>query len=155
MNNDAKGLTFLTLSLLFLWLVFDDFVGKKRLSKLAQMMTPDLSMPDPIRDKVDKVIDDTKENVKKDTQDIKKDTKNAVKDTKKSFDDLLTGKEIKKDWYDFTDWWDKLGVDKVKKDAAKDVENVWDEIGKAVNDTKKSAGDMWDDVTSSVKGWFK
>jgi len=40
-----KGLMFLTLALVFLWLVFDDFVGKKRLSSLAQSLTPDLSLP--------------------------------------------------------------------------------------------------------------
>ncbi|MFO6953340.1 hypothetical protein [Bacillus cereus] len=45
MNNDAKGLTFLTLSIIFLWLVFDDLVGKKRLSRVAKMIAPDLNVP--------------------------------------------------------------------------------------------------------------
>ncbi|MED1170187.1 cytoplasmic protein, partial [Bacillus paranthracis] len=78
MNNDAKGLTFLTLSLLFLWLVFDDFVGKKRLSKLAQMMTPDLSMPSP-GEVAEKVVDGAKESVKETTKNTREAQKEADK----------------------------------------------------------------------------
>lgn len=39
MNTD-RGLLFLILSLTSIWLVFDDFFGGKRLSNLANMLTP-------------------------------------------------------------------------------------------------------------------
>lgn len=155
-----RGLTFFTLALLLIWLVFDDLFGEKKfLSKLAKAMTPNLSFPDPVRDMVDKTIDDTKENVKKDVSDTKKDTSNAIKDTKKSFDDFINGgfqKEMKKDTKDFMDWAkDFTKPDKMKKRADNDFQDIWDELAKSLEDTKKSANDMWDDVTSSVKGWFK
>ncbi|AGT13374.1 putative DNA delivery protein [Bacillus phage Wip1] len=155
-----RGLTFFTLALLLIWLVFDDLFGEKKyLSKLAGAMTPNLSLPDPARDAVDKVVEDTKENAKKDVTDIKKDTKDAVKDTKKSFDDFINGgfeKEMKKDVNDFKDWTKDLpNPDKMKEKANNDFKAIWDEVSKALEDTKKSANDMWDDVTSSVKGWFK
>ncbi|HDR7311503.1 TPA: hypothetical protein QCX08_004011 [Bacillus cytotoxicus] len=155
-----RGLTFFTLALLLIWLVFDDLFGEKKyLSKLAGAMTPNLSLPDPARDMVDKAVEDTKENAKKDVKDIKKDTKDAVKDTKKSFDDFINGgfeKEMKKDFEDFKNWGKDLpNPDKMKEKVNNDFKSIWDEVSKALEDTKKSANDMWDDVTSSVKGWFK
>lgn len=155
-----RGLTFFTLALLLIWLVFDDLFGnKKYLSKLAGAMTPNLSLPDPVRDMVDKTVEDTKENVKKDVADTKKDTKDAINDTKKSWDDFINGgfeKEMKKDAKDFKDWMKDLpNPDKMKEKTNKDFKDIWDEINKSIEDTKKSANDMWNDVTSSVKGWFK
>ncbi|QWG70199.1 hypothetical protein EXW32_27815 (plasmid) [Bacillus mycoides] len=153
-----RGLTFFTLALLLIWLVFDDLFGEKKfLSKLAQAMTPNLSA-DPVRDLMDKTVEDTKENVKKDVTDTKKETKKAVDDTKKSFDDFINGgfeKEMKKDVNDFKDWTKDLGDGgKMKEKVNNDFKSIWDEIQKSLEDTKKSANDLWDDVTSSVKGWF-
>lgn len=40
-----KGLLFLTFALICFWLIFDDFMGKKRLSTFASKMTPQFSTP--------------------------------------------------------------------------------------------------------------
>ncbi|MGG1343874.1 hypothetical protein ABE244_25620 [Bacillus toyonensis] len=81
-----KGLTFLTLSLVFLWLVFDDFVGKKRLSNLATMMTPDLSVPIPfekeLKEAQQKGIEKSKEQVSE-LEKQKKDDKKKKEEVKK------------------------------------------------------------------------
>lgn len=37
-----KGLLFFTLAAACFWLIFDDLTGKKRLSNIALMLTPDL-----------------------------------------------------------------------------------------------------------------
>jgi hypothetical protein len=37
-----KGLLFLTLAMLCLWLILDEFFGNSKLSALAQRMTPDV-----------------------------------------------------------------------------------------------------------------
>ena len=66
--ND-KGLLFFTLSLLCFWLVADDLVGKKRLSNIAGMLTPniDLGLPElPSKEDVKKAAEEaTKETAKK------------------------------------------------------------------------------------------
>lgn len=137
MNNDAKGLTFLTLSLLFLWLVFDDFVGKKRISKLAQMMTPDLNMPS-VGDVANKVADEAKESVKETV----KDTREAQKEADKKVTDGLL-----KTPKDATD----KQKDTIKK--LKEAEKKRKETG-AYKD-KGWLGYSWEDLVNDVKGWFK
>ncbi|EOQ01055.1 hypothetical protein [Bacillus cereus] len=137
MNNDAKGLTFLTLSLLFLWLVFDDFVGKKRISKLAQMMTPDLNMPS-VGDVANKVADEAKESVKETV----KDTREAQKEADKKVTDGL------------------LKTPKDATDKQKDTINKLKEAEKKRKETgaykdKGWLGYSWEDLVNDVKGWFK
>lgn len=140
MNNDAKGLTFLTLSLLFLWLVFDDFVGKKRLSKLAQMMTPDLSLPS-AGEVAEKVVDGAKESVKETV----KDTRDAQKEADKKVTDGLL-----KTPKDATDK-QKETIDKLKEAEKKRKETgAWKDRGA----WGYSWDDLWNDTWGRVKGWF-
>jgi hypothetical protein len=58
-----KGLLFFTLALVCFWLVFDDLVGKKRLSNIAQMLTPDFpGIGEVIKDKAkEATADEAKE----------------------------------------------------------------------------------------------
>ncbi|HDR7881780.1 TPA: cytoplasmic protein [Bacillus cytotoxicus] len=141
MNNDAKGLTFLTLSLLFLWLVFDDFVGKKRLSKLAQMMTPDLSLPS-AGEVAEKVVDGAKEYVKetvKDTRDAQKEADKKVTDGLLKTPKDATGKQ--------KDTIEKLKeADKKRKETGAYKDKGW--LG-------YSWEDLFEDTWGTVKGWFK
>jgi hypothetical protein len=62
-----KGLFFLILALTCLWLVFDEFVGSKRISKLAGYMTPSMGglfkQPEPY-------TPEEKEEVNKDAKDV-------------------------------------------------------------------------------------
>lgn len=65
-----KGLLFLTLAMLCLWLILDEFFGTNKISALAQRMTPDI--PDiwdapPLIDvtQADKNRNEAKENVDK------------------------------------------------------------------------------------------
>lgn len=95
-----KGLTFLTLSLVFLWLVFDDFVGKKRLSNLATMMTPDLSLPVP------QVVQDAKEQLDKAQQKgLEKDKKATSELEQQKKDDKKKSEDVKKNgWSELFDF---------------------------------------------------
>ncbi|WP_144597568.1 MULTISPECIES: cytoplasmic protein [Bacillus] len=141
MNNDAKGLTFLTLSLLFLWLVFDDFVGKKRLSKLAQMMTPDLSLPS-AGEVAEKVVDGAKESVKE----TAKDTREAQKKADDKVSDAIYNPKIPVS--DKTkDTLNKLKEkDKERKEIGAYKDKGW--LG-------YSWEDLFEDTWGTVKGWFK
>jgi len=88
--ND-KGLLFFTLSLLCFWLVADDLVGKKRLSNIAGMLTPDLpSVGDMISDKAGELADAAKDKV----EDA---TKETAKDLNKKAPDVFFDPNDKKD----------------------------------------------------------
>lgn len=82
--ND-KGLLFFTLSLLCFWLVADDLVGKKRLSNIAGMLTPDLGLPS---------MDDLKDKAKDAVEDA---TKETAKDLNKKAPDIFFDPNDKKD----------------------------------------------------------
>ncbi|MCQ6337871.1 MULTISPECIES: cytoplasmic protein [Bacillus cereus group] len=143
MNNDAKGLTFLTLSLLFLWLVFDDFVGKKRLSKLAQMMTPDLSMPS-AGEVAEKVVDGAKESVKETT----KNTREAQKEADKKAGEILFEKPAK----NAKDPKTKEVLERLSEQSKKRAQtNAYKDKGWL----GYSWEDLFEDTWGTVKGWFK
>ena len=52
MDNDARGLLFFILGFTSIWLVFDNFFGKKYVSNLAALLTPQLGglTPPPLND---------------------------------------------------------------------------------------------------------
>lgn len=140
MSNDAKGLTFLTLSLLFLWLVFDDFVGKKRLSNLAKMMTPDINMPS-AGEIAEKVVDTATDSVKETVDD----TRDSQKKADDKVSDVMHKPPIKTS-------------DKTKEtlDKLKEADKKRKEVG-AYKDKgwlNYSWEDLWDDTWGRVKGWF-
>ncbi|MCU5087555.1 cytoplasmic protein [Bacillus cereus] len=138
MNNEAKGLTFLTLSLIFLWLVFDDFVGKKRISKLAGMMTPDLSMPS-VGEVTDKVVEGAKESVKE----TAKDTRESQKKADNKLEDIMYDPLIKNE----KDPKKKEKLEKLKENSKKRSEtNAYKDRG--------WLGYSWEDLFNDIKGWF-
>lgn len=60
-----KGLFFFTLSAICAYFIYDDFFGKKRVSHLALLMTPDLD--EPLEAVKDKVIKESVETVQENT----------------------------------------------------------------------------------------
>lgn len=131
-----RGLTFFTLALLLIWLVFDDLFGEKKyLSKLAQAMTPNLPT---LGDMGQAVVDGTVESVKetaKDTRESQKEADNKVKDT-------ILNPPIKVDK-------DTQNVlDKIKENEKKR-----EQVG-AYKD-KGAIGYSWEDLFNDIKGWFK
>lgn len=133
-----RGLTFFTLALLLIWLVFDDLFGEKKfLSKLAQAMTPNLPS---LGDMGQAVVDTATESVKETT----KDTRDAQKKADDKVNDGLFDKVIKNE------------KDPKKKDTLeklKEAEKKRKETG-AFKD-KGSWGYSWEDLFSDIKGWFK
>ncbi|MES5883188.1 cytoplasmic protein [Bacillus cereus group sp. MG21] len=131
-----RGLTFFTLALLLIWLVFDDLFGEKKfLSKLAQAMTPNLPT---LGDIGTAVVDGTVESVKETT----KDTREAQKEADKKVKDTILDPPIK--------------VDKGTKDTLekiKENEKKREEIG-AYKD-KGWLNYSWEDLVDDIKGWFK
>jgi hypothetical protein len=139
-NNDAKGLTFLTLSIIFLWLVFDDLVGKKRLSRVAKMIAPDLNVPslgDIASDVTEKVVDGAKESVKE----TAKDTREAQKKADDKVADVLYKPPFK---------------------VSNKTKETLDRLHKNSTNSKKVSaykdrgwlGYSWEDLWNDVKGWF-
>lgn len=89
MNVNDKGLLFFTLSLLCFWLVADDLVGKKRLSNIAGMLTPNLpSVGDMAKDAVEDATKETAKDLNEKAPDVffdphdKKDKEKAKKSAK-------------------------------------------------------------------------
>lgn len=71
MNINDKGLLFFTLSLLCFWLVADDLVGKKRLSNIASMLTPNLpSVGGMVSDAVEDATKETAKDLNKAAPDV-------------------------------------------------------------------------------------
>lgn len=131
-----RGLTFFTLALLLIWLVFDDLFGEKKfLSKLAQAMTPNLPS---LGDMGQAVVDTATESVKETT----KDTRDAQKKADDKIKDSLFDPPIK--------------VDEKTKDTLdklKEAEKKRKETGTYKD--KGSWGYSWEDLFNDMKGWFK
>ncbi|MGE7954920.1 hypothetical protein [Lysinibacillus xylanilyticus] len=90
-----KGVLFFTLSVACLWLILDDLFGTKKVSGLAQSLTPDFSTP------IDKFMNgsltkEEKEQGVKDAKD-KVDKSKAIKtdDAKKAVKDLIDHEYLK------------------------------------------------------------
>lgn len=133
-----RGLTFFTLALLLIWLVFDDLFGEKKfLSKLAQAMTPNLPS---LGDMGQAVVDTATESVKetaKDTREAQKKADDIVNDT--VFDKVIKNEKDPKKKEKLEDLKDKLT-------KPKDVSPYKD---------KGSWGYSWEDLFNDIKGWFK
>lgn len=69
-----KGLLFFTLSMLCLWVILDDFFGSKKLSGIAQNLTPNIKSPG---EAVSEFVEGTA---------TKKEMKSKENDIKKSID---------------------------------------------------------------------
>lgn len=80
-----KGLLFLILGFSALWLVMDEFTGKKRLTLLSELMTPDLSIGNVITEKADEIKDKVTEKV----DEIKEETKDKTLDAGQKLDKFL------------------------------------------------------------------
>lgn len=131
-----RGLTFFTLALLLIWLVFDDLFGEKKyLSKLAQAMTPNLPT---LGEMGQAVVDGTVESVKETTTDTRK----AQKEADNKVKDSILNPPIKVD----------KGTQGVL-DKIKENEKKREEVG-AYKD-KGSIGYSWEDLFNDIKGWFK
>ncbi|MEK5046149.1 cytoplasmic protein [Bacillus sp. FSL L8-0637] len=133
-----RGLTFFTLALLLIWLVFDDLFGEKKyLSKLAQAMTPNLPT---LGDMGQAVVDGATNSVKetaKDTRDAQKKADDIVNDT--VFDKVIKNeKDPKKK--------EKLEEMKDRLNKKSDVSPYKD---------KGSIGYSWEDLFKDIAGWFK
>lgn len=60
-----KSLFFIAMFLICLWLIADDFVGQKRLSKFAQMISPSWTNPiEAIGDKYDESMEEAQRRAK-------------------------------------------------------------------------------------------
>lgn len=131
-----RGLTFFTLALLLIWLVFDDLFGEKKyLSKLAGAMTPNLPS---LGDMGQAVVDTATESVKETT----KDTRDAQKKADDKVKDTLLDPPIKVD-----------PKTKDTLDKLKEAEKKRKETGTYKD--KGSWGYSWEDLFNDMKGWFK
>ncbi|MGE2624073.1 hypothetical protein ACQH8C_23245 [Escherichia coli] len=133
-----RGLTFFTLALLLIWLVFDDLFGEKKyLSKLAQAMTPNLPS---IGDMGQAVVDGATESVKE----TAKDTRKAQKDADKKLDDIM---------------WDPVIKNEKDPEKKKKLEDMKDRFTKKSSESaykdKGSIGYSWEDLFNDIAGWFK
>lgn len=133
-----RGLTFFTLALLLIWLVFDDLFGEKKyLSKLAQAMTPNLPS---IGDMGQAVVDGATNSVKE----TAKDTRDAQKEADKTINDAMFDKVIKNE------------KDPKKKEKLEDMK---DKFTKKSNESafkdKGAIGYSWEDLFNDIAGWFK
>ena len=88
-----KGLLFMTLSVLCLWILLDEFFGTKKLSKVAESLTPDVGLVlgggiplDTSQEEKDEAAKDIKDKIDKN-----KDLKDKIKDDLKKGVDHFYG----------------------------------------------------------------
>lgn len=99
-----KGLLYFTISVALLWVILDEFFGSKKLSGIADNLTPDIKSPtEAVKEAVTDTVDKAKEKVK-----------DAVQGTK-------TPKEKKDDAKKAKDNVDKSNVNDKAKGAIKDA----------------------------------
>lgn len=91
-----KGVLFFTLSVACLWLILDDLFGTKKVSGLAQQLTPNINMPvDFFKDKVKDVVEGTatpeekEKQVKEAKEKVDKSESIKTDDAKKAIKDLI------------------------------------------------------------------
>ncbi|WP_260851098.1 MULTISPECIES: cytoplasmic protein [Bacillus] len=133
-----RGLTFFTLALLLVWLVFDDLFGEKKyLSKLAQAMTPNLPT---LGDMGQAVFDTATDSVKKTVTDTRK----AQKEADKKAGDII---------------WDPLIKNEKDPKKKEKLEEIKDKLNKKKDVSpykdKGTWGYSWEDLFNDIAGWFK
>lgn len=83
-----RGLFFFILGLASIWLVLDEFVGKKRLTTFAGLMTPDLSMAKEVK----QAVSDAGEKLNEKAPDIFHSNKDPDDKKKKSYFEIMQEK---------------------------------------------------------------
>jgi hypothetical protein len=99
MDNDSRGLLFFILGFTCIWLVFDEFYGKKYVSNLTSLLTPQLPGLSSVlpswkapQDQIDKQIQDSKNKI--DSDPSLSDSEKAAK--KKAIDDFYKNDPLAK-----------------------------------------------------------
>lgn len=90
-----KGLFFFIMAIACLYILLDEFAGKSRISNVAGLMTPDLSIGGLLKDQVKEKVSDTASDLNKKAPDIFYDPKDPKDKAKESYTDALL-KELEK-----------------------------------------------------------